>query len=150
MSSARWSIRSPTQRRREAELGSLLDALREDMAEWVTAALGLDPLLTAATLLDALGSGAILCQLAKRIDPAVRMRIHAAAERGSFLARDHIASFIDWMRRRSFPPACLFETEDVVDYRRRMVGTKNVLLALVRASIAGIGLVMLWMLMLML
>uniref|UniRef100_A0A4W4E3G2 Growth arrest-specific 2b n=1 Tax=Electrophorus electricus TaxID=8005 RepID=A0A4W4E3G2_ELEEL len=96
-----------------------LHPMKEDLAVWLNAVLGLD--VTAASLMDALQTGTVLCQLAEKLQermilPFIRrvIRWRADAAPGSFLARDNTANFLYWCRKIGMRESYLFESEDLV------------------------------------
>ncbi|KAB0391345.1 hypothetical protein E2I00_010676, partial [Balaenoptera physalus] len=93
-----------------------LEAMKEDLAEWLRDLYGLD--IDAANFLQALETGLVLCQHANAVTeaalvflaeaPARAQRIplpragvscNGAAQPGTFQARDNISNFIQWCRK---------------------------------------------------
>ncbi|KAF6298597.1 growth arrest specific 2 like 2 [Rhinolophus ferrumequinum] len=121
-----------------------LEAMKEDLAEWLRDLYGLD--IDAANFLQVLETGAVLCQHANAITaaalaflaeaPARAQRIpipqagvscNGAAHPGTFQARDNVSNFIQWCRKEmGIQEVLMFETEDLV--LRKNV--KNVVLCL--------------------
>ncbi|XP_058904613.1 GAS2-like protein 2 [Kogia breviceps] len=121
-----------------------LEAMKEDLAEWLRDLYGLD--MDAANFLQALETGLVLCQHANAITeaalaflaeaPARAQRIplpragvscNGAAQPGTFQARDNISNFIQWCRKEmGIQEVLMFETDDLV--LRKNV--KNVVLCL--------------------
>ncbi|XP_046530708.1 GAS2-like protein 2 [Equus quagga] len=121
-----------------------LEAMKEDLAEWLRDLYGLD--IDAANFLQVLETGLVLCRHANTITeaalaflaeaPARAQRIplpqagvsyNGAAQPGTFQARDNISNFIQWCRKEmGIQEVLMFETEDLV--LRKNV--KNVLLCL--------------------
>ncbi|XP_068386873.1 GAS2-like protein 2 isoform X2 [Eschrichtius robustus] len=121
-----------------------LEAMKEDLAEWLRDLYGLD--IDAANFLQALETGLVLCQHANAVTeaalaflaeaPARAQRIplpragvscNGAAQPGTFQARDNISNFIQWCRKEmGIQEVLMFETDDLV--LRKNV--KNVVLCL--------------------
>ncbi|XP_007517012.2 GAS2-like protein 2 [Erinaceus europaeus] len=121
-----------------------LEAMKEDLAEWLRDLYGLD--IDAANFLQVLETGLVLCQHANAITeaalaflaeaPAQAQKVHmpqagvvcnGAAQPGTFQARDNISNFIQWCRKEmGIQEVLMFETEDLV--LRKNV--KNVVLCL--------------------
>ncbi|CAK7290948.1 GAS2-like protein 2 [Vulpes lagopus] len=121
-----------------------LEAMKEDLAEWLRDLYGLD--IDAANFLQVLETGLVLCRHANAIteaalaflteSPARAQRIllpragvscNGAAQPGTFQARDNVSNFIQWCRKEmGIQEVVMFETEDLV--RRKNV--KNVVLCL--------------------
>lgn len=93
-----------------------LEAMKEDLAEWLRDLYGLD--INAANFLQVLETGLVLCQHANRVTeaalafleeaPAQAQRIpmprtgvscNGAAQPGTFQARDNVSNFIQWCRK---------------------------------------------------
>ncbi|MBN3309044.1 GA2L2 protein, partial [Amia calva] len=109
-----------------------LFAMKEDLAEWLRDLYRLD--ITLDTFLDALETGAVLCQLANSItgaaetfrrefgSRAARVQLPGsgvtyvgAAQPGTFVARDNVSNFISWCRTQMrIKDVLMFETEDLV------------------------------------
>ncbi|XP_008072470.1 GAS2-like protein 2 [Carlito syrichta] len=135
----------PAGRRRPGTLGSpvrsirpfksseqYLEAMKEDLAEWLHDLYGLD--IDAANFLQVLETGLVLCQHANTITeaalaflakaPARAQRIpmpragvscNGAAQPGTFQARDNVSNFIQWCRKEmGIQEVLMFETEDLV------------------------------------
>ncbi|XP_004643039.1 GAS2-like protein 2 [Octodon degus] len=121
-----------------------LEAMKEDLAEWLRELYGLD--IDAANFLQVLETGLVLCQHANMVTeaalaflaeaPAQAQRIpmpqsgvscNRAAQPGTFQARDNVSNFIRWCRKEmGIQEVLMFETEDLV--LRKNV--KNVVLCL--------------------
>uniref|UniRef100_A0A8C3W8R7 Growth arrest specific 2 like 2 n=1 Tax=Catagonus wagneri TaxID=51154 RepID=A0A8C3W8R7_9CETA len=121
-----------------------LEAMKEDLAEWLRDLYGLD--IDAANFLQVLETGLVLCRHANAVTeaalaflteaPARAQRIPlpragvsciGAAQPGTFQARDNISNFIQWCRKEmGIQEVLMFETEDLV--LRKNV--KNVVLCL--------------------
>ncbi|KAB0367142.1 hypothetical protein FD755_020466 [Muntiacus reevesi] len=121
-----------------------LEAMKEDLAEWLRELYGLD--ISAANFLQVLETGLVLCQHANAITeaalaflaetPAQAQRLplpragvscNEAAQPRTFQARDNISNFIQWCRKEmGIQEVLMFETEDLV--LRKNV--KNVVLCL--------------------
>ncbi|XP_042550364.1 GAS2-like protein 2 [Dipodomys spectabilis] len=121
-----------------------LEAMKEDLAEWLRDLYGLN--IDAANFLQVLETGLVLCRHANTVTeaalaflaeaPARAQRIpvprtgvscNGAAQPGSFQARDNVSNFIQWCRKEmGIQEVLMFETEDLV--RRKNV--KNVVLCL--------------------
>nr|XP_003469522.1 GAS2-like protein 2 isoform X1 [Cavia porcellus] len=109
-----------------------LEAMKEDLAEWLRDLYGLD--INAANFLQVLETGLVLCQHANRVTeaalafleeaPAQAQRIpmprtgvscNGAAQPGTFQARDNVSNFIQWCRKEmGIQEVLMFETEDLV------------------------------------
>lgn len=93
-----------------------LEAMKEDLAEWLRDLYGLD--INAANFLQVLETGLVLCRHANAITqaalaflaeaPARARRIpmpragvscNGAAQPGTFQARDNVSNFIQWCRK---------------------------------------------------
>lgn len=93
-----------------------LEAMKEDLAEWLRDLYGLD--INAANFLQGLETGLVLCRHANTITeaalaflaeaPARAQRIpmpragvscNGAAQPGTFQARDNVSNFIQWCRK---------------------------------------------------
>ncbi|XP_045744079.1 GAS2-like protein 2 [Mirounga angustirostris] len=121
-----------------------LEAMMEDLAEWLRDLYGLD--INVANFLQVLETGLVLCRHANTITeaalaflaeaPARAQRIplpragvscNEAAQPGTFQARDNVSNFIQWCRKEmGVQEVVMFETEDLV--LRKNV--KNVVLCL--------------------
>ncbi|XP_054449025.1 GAS2-like protein 2 [Pteronotus mesoamericanus] len=121
-----------------------LEAMKEDLAEWLRDLYGLD--IDAANFLQVLETGLVLCRHANAVTaaalaflaeaPARAHRIpvpragvscNGAAQPGTFQARDNVSNFIQWCRKEmGIQEVLMFETEDLV--LRKNV--KNVVLCL--------------------
>ncbi|ELK35743.1 GAS2-like protein 2 [Myotis davidii] len=109
-----------------------LEAMKEDLAEWLRDLYGLD--ISAANFLQVLETGLVLCRHANAITeaalaflaaaPAGARRIpvpragvscNGAAQPGTFQARDNVSNFIRWCRTEmGIQEVLMFETEDLV------------------------------------
>lgn len=93
-----------------------LEAMKEDLAEWLRDLYGLD--IDAANFLQALETGLALCQHANAVTeaalaflaeaparaqsiplPRAGVSCNGAAQPGTFQARDNISNFIQWCRK---------------------------------------------------
>ncbi|XP_077605995.1 GAS2-like protein 2 [Crocuta crocuta] len=121
-----------------------LEAMKEDLAEWLRDLYGLD--IDTTNFLQVLETGLVLCRHANAITeaalaflaeaPARAQRIplpragvscNGAAQPGTFQARDNVSNFIQWCRKEmGIQEVVMFETEDLV--LRKNV--KNVVLCL--------------------
>ncbi|XP_059937989.1 GAS2-like protein 2 [Mesoplodon densirostris] len=121
-----------------------LEAMKEDLAEWLRELYGLD--MDAANFLQALETGLVLCQHANAVTeaalaflaetparaqkialPRAGVSCNGAAQPGTFQARDNISNFIQWCRKEmGIQEVLMFETDDLV--LRKNV--KNVVLCL--------------------
>ncbi|XP_006832397.1 PREDICTED: GAS2-like protein 2 [Chrysochloris asiatica] len=121
-----------------------LEAMKEDLAEWLRDLYGLD--IDRANFLQVLETGLVLCRHANVVTeaaldflaeaPAQAQRIpvpqagvfcNGAAQPGTFQARDNVSNFIQWCRKEmGIQEVLMFETEDLV--LRKNV--KNVVLCL--------------------
>eukprot|EP00042_Codosiga_hollandica_P046975 m.503040 g.503040 ORF g.503040 m.503040 type:complete len:210 (+) comp57341_c0_seq39:78-707(+) len=121
--------------RRERDLAERLLAYREDLAEWLANVFGIQ--CTEATLMQDIGTGVLLCRLAKLVDeetakqklqplqassskrgsapgPKFEVKCNERARLGTFQARDNIANFIYWGRSLGVGDAVTFEADDLV------------------------------------
>ncbi|XP_076877497.1 growth arrest-specific protein 2 [Brachyhypopomus gauderio] len=101
--------------------------MKEDLAAWLNAILGLE--VTAVGLMDVLQTGVVLCQLAEELQERMILasngksfvrrviRWRADAAPGSFFARDNAANFLYWCRKIGVRESHLFESEDLVLHR---------------------------------
>ncbi|XP_007946105.1 GAS2-like protein 2 [Orycteropus afer afer] len=125
-----------------------LEAMKEDLAEWLRDLYGLD--IDGASFLQVLETGLVLCRHANAITeaalaflaeaPAQAQRIpvpqegvscNGAAQPGTFQARDNVSNFIQWCRKEmGIQEVLMFETEDLV--LRKNV--KNVVLCLLEVG----------------
>ncbi|XP_049715924.1 GAS2-like protein 2 [Elephas maximus indicus] len=125
-----------------------LEAMKEDLAEWLQDLYGLD--IDGANFLQVLETGLVLCQHANTVTeaalaflaeaPAQAQRIpmpragvscNEAAQPGTFQARDNVSNFIQWCRKEmGIQEVLMFETEDLV--LRKNV--KNVVLCLLEVG----------------
>ncbi|XP_004684532.1 PREDICTED: GAS2-like protein 2 [Condylura cristata] len=121
-----------------------LEAMKEDLAEWLRDLYGLD--INAANFLQVLETGLVLCQHANAITeaalaflaeapiqaqrilmPRAGVPCNGTAQPGTFQARDNVSNFIQWCRKEmGIQEVLMFETEDLV--LRKNV--KNVVLCL--------------------
>ncbi|XP_036306603.1 GAS2-like protein 2 [Pipistrellus kuhlii] len=109
-----------------------LEAMKEDLAEWLRDLYGLD--ISAANFLQALETGLVLCRHANAVTEAALAFLAAAPARarrvpvpragvtcndaarpGTFQARDNVSNFIQWCRQEmGIQEVLMFETEDLV------------------------------------
>uniref|UniRef100_A0A8D2B882 Growth arrest specific 2 like 2 n=1 Tax=Sciurus vulgaris TaxID=55149 RepID=A0A8D2B882_SCIVU len=109
-----------------------LEAMKEDLAEWLRDLYGLD--IDADNFLQVLETGLVLCQHANAVTeaalaylaeapvqaqriPMPRMGVscNGAAQPGTFQARDNVSNFIHWCRKEmGIQEVLMFETEDLV------------------------------------
>ncbi|XP_055982496.1 GAS2-like protein 2 [Sorex fumeus] len=109
-----------------------LEAMKEDLAEWLRGLYGLD--IDAANFLQVLETGLVLCRHANAVTeaalafqaaaPARARRLplpragvpcNGAARPGTFQARDNVSNFIQWCRKEmGIQEVLMFETEDLV------------------------------------
>ncbi|KAM4701996.1 GAS2-like protein 2 [Discoglossus pictus] len=109
-----------------------LDAMKEDLAEWLKELYGLE--ITVDEFFDVFETGSVLCQhanyvtkiarefaaeypdLAQTIQlPRSRVKFSNLAQPGTFLARDNVSNFIRWCRMEmNIQDVVMFETEDLV------------------------------------
>ncbi|KAL0597140.1 GAS2-like protein 2 [Plecturocebus cupreus] len=109
-----------------------LEAMKEDLAEWLRDLYGLD--IDAANFLQVLETGLVLCRHANAVTdtalaflaetpaqaqkipmPRVGVSCNGAARPGTFQARDNVSNFIQWCRKEmGIQEALMFETEDLV------------------------------------
>ncbi|KAM5150993.1 GAS2-like protein 2 [Callospermophilus lateralis] len=121
-----------------------LEAMKEDLAEWLRDLYGLD--IDAANFLQVLETGLVLCQHANNVTeaalaflaeapvqaqripmPRTGVSCNGAAQPRTFQARDNVSNFIQWCRKEmGIQEVLMFETEDLV--LRKNV--KNVVLCL--------------------
>lgn len=93
-----------------------VEAMKEDLAEWLRDLYGLD--ISAANFLQALETGLVLCRHANAVTeaalaflaaapvrarrvpvPRARVTCNDAARPGTFQARDNVSNFIQWCRQ---------------------------------------------------
>uniref|UniRef100_A0A8C9QSQ8 GAS2-like protein 1 n=1 Tax=Spermophilus dauricus TaxID=99837 RepID=A0A8C9QSQ8_SPEDA len=103
-----------------------VEAMKEDLAEWLNALYGLGLPGGGEGFLTGLATGTTLCQHANAVTEAARalavtrptrgvaFQAHSVVP-GSFMARDNVATFIGWCRAElGVPEVLMFETEDLV------------------------------------
>lgn len=128
---------------RQYWLAKFLQAMREDLSEWISS-LAFHVTVKPDHFLESLENGVILCQQARLIqryaeeysilNPQENLKIPAKevyyTEKGalprSFVARDNVANFISWCRELGIPDVVLFESEDLVSHKNE----KSVVLTL--------------------
>ena len=128
---------------RQVWLAKFLQAMREDLSEWISS-LSFHISVTSDTFLESLDNGIILCQHARLIQRYAeeyvvlnkdqKLKIPAKdvyyteknAFPGSFIARDNVANFIGWCRGLGIPDVVIFESEDLVLHKNE----KSVILTL--------------------
>nr|XP_003226846.1 PREDICTED: GAS2-like protein 1 [Anolis carolinensis]XP_008117977.1 PREDICTED: GAS2-like protein 1 [Anolis carolinensis] len=129
-----------------------LEAMKEDLAEWLNALYDLE--VRPEGFLEALETGHGLCRHANHLnrvaaefealhpEAAASLRVPRAevvfqarsVAPGSFLARDNISNFIRWCRKElGIPDVLMFETEDLVLKKNE----KNVVLCLLEVARRG-------------
>ena len=131
------------QSRRRYLLAKFLQAMREDLAEWINS-LAYDVNLSAENFISELDNGVVLCQQARLIQRYAEeyVILHSnenlkiptkgvhytekGAVSGSFVARDNVANFISWCRDIGIPDVVLFESDDLVLHKNE----KNVILTI--------------------
>uniref|UniRef100_A0A8C9H8V9 Growth arrest specific 2 like 2 n=1 Tax=Piliocolobus tephrosceles TaxID=591936 RepID=A0A8C9H8V9_9PRIM len=121
-----------------------LEAMKEDLAEWLHDLYGLD--IDSTNFLQVLETGLVLCRHANAVTdaalaflaeapaqaqkipmPRVRVSCNGAAQPGTFQARDNVSNFIQWCRKEmGIQEVLMFETEDLVQRKN----VKNVVLCL--------------------
>lgn len=106
-----------------------LEAIKEDLCEWLSKTLELK--IASQSFMQVLESGVTLCRLASLVQQSAKsatesgrkldfkvppdsIRYNPKAEPGSFLARDNAANFIDWCRKLGVEEAVIFESEGLV------------------------------------
>lgn len=109
-----------------------LEAMKEDLAEWLRDLYGLD--IDADNFLRVLETGLVLCRHANTVTeaalaflaeaperaqkipmPQAGVFCNGAAQPGTFQARDNISNFIQWCRKEmGIQEVLMFETEDLV------------------------------------
>ena len=106
-----------------------LEAIKEDLCEWLSTILELN--INSQTFLQVLESGVTLCRLASLVQQSAKtatdsgrkldfkappdsIRYNPKAEPGSFPARDNASNFIDWCRKLGVEEAVIFESEGLV------------------------------------
>lgn len=122
-----------------------VEAMKEDLAEWLNALYGLGLPGGGDGFLTGLATGTTLCQHANAVTDAARalaatrptrgvaFQAHSVAP-GSFMARDNIATFIGWCRAElGVPEVLMFETEDLVLRKNE----KSVVLCLLEVARRG-------------
>ncbi|XP_007946154.1 GAS2-like protein 1 [Orycteropus afer afer] len=122
-----------------------VEAMKEDLAEWLNALYGLGLPSGGDGFLAGLATGTVLCQHANAVTEAARalaaarpahsvtFQVHSVAP-GSFMARDNVATFIGWCRvELGVPEVLMFETEDLVLRKNE----KSVVLCLLEVARRG-------------
>lgn len=122
-----------------------VEAMKEDLAEWLNALYGLGLPGGGDGFLTGLATGTTLCQHANAVTEAahalaaarpargVAFQAHSVAP-GSFMARDNVATFIGWCRTElGVPEVLMFETEDLVLRKNE----KSVVLCLLEVARRG-------------
>ncbi|KAM6155383.1 GAS2-like protein 1 [Rhynchocyon petersi] len=122
-----------------------VEAMKEDLAEWLNALYGLGLPSGGDGFLAGLATGTTLCQHANAVTEAARalavprpargvtFQVHSVAP-GSFMARDNVATFIAWCRTElGVPEVLMFETEDLVLRKNE----KSVVLCLLEVARRG-------------
>ncbi|XP_029778117.1 GAS2-like protein 1 [Suricata suricatta] len=122
-----------------------VEAMKEDLAEWLNALYGLGLPSGGEGFLTGLATGTTLCQHANAVTEAARALAAARPARGvafqahsvapgSFMARDNVATFIGWCRSElGVPEVLMFETEDLVLRKNE----KSVVLCLLEVARRG-------------
>ncbi|MBW01116.1 GAS2-like protein 1, partial [Eschrichtius robustus] len=122
-----------------------VEAMKEDLAEWLNALYGLGLPSGGDGFLTGLATGTTLCQHANAVTEAARAMAAAHPARGvafqahsvapgSFMARDNVATFIGWCRAElGVPEVLMFETEDLVLRKNE----KSVVLCLLEVARRG-------------
>ncbi|XP_011851110.1 PREDICTED: GAS2-like protein 1 isoform X1 [Mandrillus leucophaeus] len=122
-----------------------VEAMKEDLAEWLNALYGLGLPGGGDGFLTGLATGTTLCQHANAVTEAARALAAARPARGvafqahsvvpgSFMARDNVATFIGWCRTElGVPEVLMFETEDLVLRKNE----KSVVLCLLEVARRG-------------
>ncbi|XP_074062361.1 GAS2-like protein 1 [Macrotis lagotis] len=131
-----------------------LEAMKEDLAEWLNALYGLAVPGGGGGFLEALETGVVLCRHANNVNgiardfagghptAAGRLRLPSrevvfqahGVTPGSFLARDNVSNFIAWCRGElGIPEVLMFETEDLVLRKNE----KNFVLCLLEVARRG-------------
>lgn len=122
-----------------------VEAMKEDLAEWLNALYGLGLPGGGEGFLTGLATGTTLCQHANAVTEAARALAATRPTRGvafqahsvvpgSFMARDNVATFIGWCRAElGVPEVLMFETEDLVLRKNE----KSVVLCLLEVARRG-------------
>ncbi|XP_006890546.1 PREDICTED: GAS2-like protein 1 isoform X2 [Elephantulus edwardii] len=122
-----------------------VEAMKEDLAEWLNALYGLGLPSGGDGFLAGLATGTTLCQHANAVTEAARAMAASRPARGvtfqghtvapgSFMARDNVATFIGWCRvELGVPEVLMFETEDLVLRKNE----KSVVLCLLEVARRG-------------
>nr|XP_012320365.1 GAS2-like protein 1 isoform X1 [Aotus nancymaae] len=122
-----------------------VEAMKEDLAEWLNALYDLGLPGGGDGFLTGLATGTTLCQHANAVTEAARALAAARPARGvafqahsvvpgSFMARDNVATFIGWCRTElGVPEVLMFETEDLVLRKNE----KSVVLCLLEVARRG-------------
>ncbi|XP_002743689.1 GAS2-like protein 1 [Callithrix jacchus] len=122
-----------------------VEAMKEDLAEWLNALYGLGLPGGGDGFLTGLATGTTLCQHANAVTEAARALAATRPARGvafqahsvvpgSFMARDNVATFIGWCRTElGVPEVLMFETEDLVLRKNE----KSVVLCLLEVARRG-------------
>ncbi|KAM9320092.1 GAS2-like protein 2 [Gastrophryne carolinensis] len=128
--------------------GQYLDAMKEDLAEWLTDLYHLD--INVDNFFESLETGSVICYHANHVTDVARdfsveypdlakklrlpksgVRFNAAAQPGTFLARDNVSNFIQWCRKEmDIKEVLMFETDDLVLRKNE----KNVILCLLELA----------------
>ncbi|KAM8866410.1 LOW QUALITY PROTEIN: uncharacterized protein gas2l1 [Synchiropus picturatus] len=129
-----------------------LDAMKEDLAEWLNTLYELD--VTTETFMDGLETGTALCRHANHVNRAAQdflLEYPEAARAmklpsrdvlfqsrnvspGSFVARDNVSNFISWCRQELWiKDVLMFETNDLVE----RCNEKNFVLCLLEVARRG-------------
>ena len=122
-----------------AEEAETLEAIKEDLCQWLSKSevMALD--ISAPSFLDALDSGVSLCQLAEQVQERAKIQLErgqeipvrvpstplsyvavkAARNSGMYQARarNNASLFIDWCRRLGVEEAVIFESVGLVEHR---------------------------------
>ncbi|XP_006869270.1 PREDICTED: GAS2-like protein 1 isoform X1 [Chrysochloris asiatica] len=122
-----------------------VEAMKEDLAEWLNALYSLGLPSGGDGFLAGLATGTTLCQHANAVTEAAHALAAARPTRGvvfqahsvvpgSFMARDNVATFIGWCRAElGVPEVLMFETEDLVLRKNE----KSVVLCLLEVARRG-------------
>lgn len=122
-----------------------VEAMKEDLAEWLNALYDLGLPGSGDGFLTGLATGTTLCRHANAVTDAARALAAARPTRGvafqahsvapgSFMARDNVATFIGWCRTElGVPEVLMFETEDLVLRKNE----KSVVLCLLEVARRG-------------
>lgn len=142
-----YEFRSQEEILRQALLEKFLQAMREDLSEWLSS-LSHNVSISADNFLNDLENGIILCQHARLIQRYAEEYAVINSNRnikiptrqvfykernafpGSFVSRDNVANFIGWCRELGIPDVLMFESDDLIMQKNE----KSVILTLMEVA----------------